>query len=222
LSPRTRRVEPISLVLHEDPLSPWCLVAERRIAAALEDLAFAFTPLRHAPFPLRVEPRAMTKKERRDFVGSVRRAAREPEGRGITPDLWLSLDPPLTSIPALTALAAARLQGSAREAALRAALHEAALVRGLNVARADVLLELAEQVGLDLGRFAGALRAPETEKTVRAALDDALDKGIEAAPALVIGDEWLVAGARSTDEYRAILSRYATARLGLPQERTLH
>jgi predicted DsbA family dithiol-disulfide isomerase len=221
VSPRTRPNEPISLVLYEDPLSPWCLVAERRIVAAMEDLAGAFA-LRHEPFPTRPEARAMSKTERRELARIARKAAKEPEAAGTTPDLWLSSDPPLTSLPALAALAAARLQGTTREAALRGAIREAALVRGLNIARTDVLLELAERAGLDLSRFSGALFAPATEARVREALDDAQDKGVRDVPALVIADEWLVAGTRSADEYRAVLLRYVTARLGLPPVRTLH
>jgi predicted DsbA family dithiol-disulfide isomerase len=57
---------------------------------------------------------------------------------------------------------------------------------------------------------------------VREAFEDALDKGIDVAPALVIGDEWLVAGARTRDEYRQVLGRYATKRLGVPLLRTVH
>jgi predicted DsbA family dithiol-disulfide isomerase len=85
-----------------------------------------------------------------------------------------------------------------------------------------VLLELAERVGLDLGRFAGALFAPATEERVRESFAEADDKGIRDAPALVIGDEWLVAGARTVEEYRSILRRYVAARLGLPAARILH
>lgn len=210
----------ISLVLYEDPLSPWCLIAEQRIQAAAAELGIAFQ-LQHAPFPLRAEPRALTKSERRALARAARRAAREPEAKGLTADLWLSPDPPLTSVPALTALAAARLQGAARENALRKALRDAALVQGVNVTRRDVLLELAERVGLDVQRFAGAL-STQVEKRVRAAFEDALAKGIDGAPALVIGDEWLVAGPRSTEEYLVILRRYAATRGGLAPERTLH
>lgn len=213
--------EQVSLVLYEDPLSPWCLVAERRVTAAMEALSIDFT-LRHAPFPQRVEPRAISSTERRRLALAARRAAREPEGIGVTPDLWLSTDPPLTSVPACTAIAAARLQGASHEAALREAIREAALVRGLNVARTDVLLELAERTGLDLGSFTRTFLSPTTEQQIRDTLLDAQDRGIQEAPALVIGDEWLVAGMRSAEDYRSILHRYATARFQAPRQRVLH
>lgn len=220
--PRTRHTEPIPLVLYEDPLSPWCLVAERRVRAAMDDLAGGFA-LTLASFPTRVDDdRAMSRGELRELARSARKAAKEPEAAGTVPDLWLSRDPPLTSLPALNALAAARLQGKSHEAALRAAIREAALFRGLNVSRTDVLLELAERAGLDLAHFSGALVAPATARRVRDSVDEAIDRGIRGAPALVIADEWLVAGARPADEYRTILRRYTRSRLGLAPRRTLH
>jgi predicted DsbA family dithiol-disulfide isomerase len=209
-------------VLYEDPLSPWCLVAERRLRVALDDVAGPFAPLRLEPFPLRLEPRAVTPREKRDLARAARRAAKEPEAAATTPELWLSDDAPLTTLPALAALEAARLQGPSRETAFREALRDAALVRGINATRRDVLYELAEAAGLDVGRFATALSAPATERRVVDSYEEALGKGIDAAPALVIGDEWLVAGARSVDEYRSVLRRYAAARLGIAGVRVVH
>jgi predicted DsbA family dithiol-disulfide isomerase len=220
--PTSFPAERVPLVLYDDPLSPWCLIAERRITAALEDLPGVFAPLRHAPFPGRVDPYPLTRAELRAYARVARRAAREPEGAGTCPDLWLSPDPPLSSVPALAALAAARLQGAAHEEALRQAVRQAALFRGVNVARTDVLLELAERAGLDLARFAAAFQARRSADRVRESLEEAVEKGIECAPALVVGEEWLVSGPRSADEYRALLRRYAIVRLGHPSERTLH
>ena len=213
--------EPIALVLYEDPLSPWCALAERRIAEAAADLGVR-VELRHAPYPLRAEPRLPSRRERRRLARAAQRASQAPGGHGLRPDLWLSDDPPLSSIPPLAALAAARRQGRAHEAALRLALREAALVRGLNVARLDVLYELAERCGLDLERFAGAVAAPATERAVLAVWRTARGRGIDSAPALVIGEEWLVVGARRTEMYRSILRRFVSERLGMAPARTFH
>jgi predicted DsbA family dithiol-disulfide isomerase len=215
-------VEPVSLVLYQDPLWPWCLVAEQRIRAAIDEVSGSFEPLRLEPFPLRPVARAPSPSERRAFARAARKAAKEPEAARTTPDLWLSEDPPLTTLPVLTALAAARLQGFAREDALREAIREAGLVRGINVTRRDVLYELAQAAGLDMARFAAALAAPATERRVRDAFEAAVDSGIENAPALVIGDEWLVTGPRTVAEYRDVLQRYAASRLGVASERTVH
>ena len=221
MSPRNRH-DRASLVLFQDPLSPWCLVAEHRIAAAADSFPGAFRPLRLEPFPTRVTPRALSKGERCSLARAARRAAREPELSGSIPDLWLSPDPPLSSLPVLTAFCAARLQGSTRELALRNAVREAAHYRGLNVARTDVLLELAHVAGLDVPRFAAALAAPATEVRVQESLRAALQRGVREVPALVIGDEWLVVGARRTEVYRSILRRYVSARVGFDAVQTVH
>ena len=205
------RADLASLVLYQDPLSPWCLVAERRIAAAAAHLPGVFGPLRLEPFPTRVTPRALTRSERCALARAARRAAREPEVSGSIPDLWLSPDAPLSSVPVLAALAAARLQGAHREAAFRAAVRQAAFYRGLNVSRSDVLLELADRAGLDLAAFAAVLASPWAELRVQRAMEAALERGVEEVPSLVIGEEWLVVGTRRTADYRSILRRYASA-----------
>jgi predicted DsbA family dithiol-disulfide isomerase len=212
----------VSLVLYQDPLSPWCLVAEQRILAAAESLAGAYRPLRLEPFPTRVTPRALSKAERCSLARAARRAAREPELTGSIPDLWLSPDPPLSSLPVLVAFSAARLQGATRELALRNAVREAAHYRGLNVSRTDVLLELAEVAGLDVARFAAALSAPAMYSRVQETLRAALERGVREVPALVIGDEWLVVGARRTEVYRSILRRYVSARVGIDAAQLVH
>jgi predicted DsbA family dithiol-disulfide isomerase len=179
--------------------------------------------LEHAPFPRRWDLRVPGARERRARARAVERAARERDAPPLSPELWSSASPPASGAPALVALAAARLQGAEQEATLRAALREAALVRGLDVSRQDVLVEVASRdATLDLGRFLSALRAPATERQVRAAFDDAIDRGIETAPAVVVGEEWLVTGPRAADEYHDILRRYLNLRAGVPTERTVH
>lgn len=222
VSTRIRHADPVSLVLYQDPLSPWCVLAEERIVAAAGSLPGAFRPLRLEPFPTRVTPRALSKSERCTLARASRRAAREPELSGVIPDLWLSPDPPLSSVPVLSALCAARLQGPSREVALRAAICEAAHYRGLNVARTDVLLELAHVAGLDVAWFAAALAAPSAGLRVEQALEAALARGVREVPALVIGEEWLVVGARRTEVYRSILRRYVSTKVGAVAVRTVH
>jgi predicted DsbA family dithiol-disulfide isomerase len=214
--------EPVSLVLYDDPVSPWCLVAERRVRAALDELHGTFAPLRLEPFPLRADPGALSPSERRALVRAARRAAREPEAAGTNAELWLARNPPHSTLPALAAVLAARLQGARQEAALREAVRDAALVRGLDPTRRDVLLELAVAAGLDVARFDAALSSPATGRRVLECFEEALDKGIVAAPALVIGDEWLIAGPRGAQEYLRVLRRYAATRLGLQTLRVVH
>jgi predicted DsbA family dithiol-disulfide isomerase len=222
VAPSQREQARVSLQLHADLLDPWCWIAERRVAAVAEAYPGRFA-IEFAPFPRRWDLRLPSARERAARTRALERAAREKDAPPLSSDLWSSPSPPASGAPALVAVAAAQLQGAIQARALRDALRDAALVRGLDVSRTDVIVELASRDPmLDLARFVSALRAPGTERQVRAAFDDALDKGIESAPALVVGDEWLVGGVRSAAEYHDILQRYLNMRAGVPTERTVH
>jgi predicted DsbA family dithiol-disulfide isomerase len=214
---------PIVLRLHGDLLDPWCWIAERRIARAAEELHGRFTPLAHAPLPKRWEARAASLAERRQRAAELRRAAREPDAPPFSPELWTGSAPgPLSPAPALVAVAAAALQGRAAASALREALREAALVRGLDVSRPDIVMEVAARAGLDLARFVPAFEAPATERALLDDVAEAAEMGIRSGPALVIADDWMVAGVRSLRDYRLVLKRYLAARVGAHVEHTVH
>ena len=214
---------PISLALHGDVLDPWCWIAEKRIAIAAEELHGRFMSLEHAPLPRRWDPRAPTAAERKHRAVELRRAAKEPDAPAFSSELWsASVTAPVSSAPALVAIAAARLQGRAAESAVRDALREAALVRALDVSRTDVIMEVAARAGVDLARFVPAFEAPATERALLAEIGEAEEQGIEASPSLVIGDDWMVTGARPLRDYRVILKRYLAVRAGTPVAHTVH
>ena len=216
-------LSPISLALHGDVLDPWCWLAERRIVIAAEELHGRFTPLAHVPLPQRWEARAPTALERRNRARDLKRAAKEPDAPPFSPELWSAgAAGPVSSAPALIAIAAARLQGRAAEASLREALREASLVRALDVSRSDVVVEVAARAGLDLARFIPAFEAPGTERALLDEIAEAVEQGIESGPALIIGGEWMVCGARSLRDYRILLKRYLATRAGTPVEHTVH
>jgi predicted DsbA family dithiol-disulfide isomerase len=208
-------------VLHGDLLDPWSWIAERRIAIAADELHGRFT-LGHAALPRRWEARAPSAFERRRRVRELKRAAGEPDAPPLTAELWAGPTGPQSSAPALVAVAAAQLQGAAAAAALREKLREAALVAGIDVSRRDVIVEVAARAGLDLSRFVPAFEAPGTERALREEIVAARELGVEVSPALVINEDWLVAGVRSLKDYRMLLKRYLSQRVGAPVEHTVH
>jgi predicted DsbA family dithiol-disulfide isomerase len=214
---------PIPLVLHGDILDPWCWIAEKRVVMAADELHGRFLPLEHAPLPRRWEPRAPSARERRNRIRELRRAAREPDAPPFSSEIWsASITGPLTSAPALVAVAAARFQGLPAANRLRAALREAALVTGLDISRRDVILEVAARAGLDLARFVPALEAPGTERALREDIEEARELGVEESPSLVINDDWLVPGLRTFRDYRLLMKRYLAMRAGTMVAHTVH
>jgi predicted DsbA family dithiol-disulfide isomerase len=214
---------PISLTLHGDVLDPWCWIVERRVVIAAEELHGRFMPLVHVPLPKRWEARAPSAAERRQRARDLRRAAQEADAPHFSPELWSASAPgPVSSAPALVAIAAAGLQGRAAASALREALREAALVRALDVSRRDIVVEVAALAGIDLALFMPAFEAPGTERALLDEVAEAAELGIETGPALVIGDDWMIAGVRSFRDYRVALKRYLAARAGTHVEHTVH
>lgn len=204
--------EPIELILHHDVLCGWSWLADKRLRLLQEEMP-GLLKIEYRPFPLRVEEMVPSERERKAEIRALRKVAREQDGKGIVADLWKSNDPPRSSLPPLIAMEAARIVGgiAARDRMLHA-MRRAALCAGLNISRDDVLLELAEQCRLDVGRFSTALRNSGTKRLVTDPWEDAASHGIEATPAVVVGGEWLLTGARSVDEYREAVERFVEKR----------
>jgi predicted DsbA family dithiol-disulfide isomerase len=208
-------------VLHHDVLCSWCYLADARLEYLRDEYGPALRwSLR--PYPLRPENQIPDKKQRALLARHFRRVAREQEGKGVKPDLWTGQDPPASSVPPLLALEAALPQGPELQRELLKAMRRAAFLQGINVARRDVQLELASQVGLDVGQFIERLDDPRLEQDVNEAAEEAEALGIKGVPALVIGGEWLMQGCRELSEYREVIDKYLRERVAAAQVRTMH
>jgi predicted DsbA family dithiol-disulfide isomerase len=212
---------PLDLVLYHDVLCSWCYVADARFEY-LRDEYGPQVRFRLRPYPLRPDTQIPDKRQRAVLARHFRRVAKEPEGLLVKPDLWTGRDPPASSIPALAALEAALMQGPSLQRDLLVAMRRAAFHDGINVARRDVQVELAAQVGLDVSRFLDQLDNPRLEQEVLEAVEEAESLGIRGVPALVIGGEWLMQGCRDLAEYRHVIDKYLSERVAQSQVRMMH
>jgi predicted DsbA family dithiol-disulfide isomerase len=215
-------METIELVLHHDVLCGWSWLADKRLRA-LADEFHGMVKIDYRPYPLRIDEMVPTDREREAEIKALRKVGREKDGKGIVPDLWRSADPPRSSVPPLLAMEAARIIGgvSGRDRLL-GAMRRAALQLGLNVSRDDVLVELAEQCGLDVGRFTTALNNSGTKRLVMGPWEEANQRGIEATPAVLVGGEWLLSGTRTIAEYRETIERFIEKRCLYVPSRVVH
>ncbi|HWV37976.1 MAG TPA: DsbA family protein [Vulgatibacter sp.] len=212
----------IDLVLHHDVLCPWSALAESRLRIVVEECEGAVR-LELSPFAIRVEERLPSSREALSAIRAIRKVAKEPEGRGIKPDLWRSGDPPRSSVPPLVALEAAKiLGGDAAHSRLLVAMRRAAFRHGVNISRDDVILELAEKCGLDVGRFATAFASQATRRLITSKHEQASFRGVRSVPSLVIGGEWIVCGARSLEEYRETIRRFGEQHALRIPDRVVH
>jgi predicted DsbA family dithiol-disulfide isomerase len=218
--------KPLQITVYQDVLCSWCYLADLRLDTLKQEFGDAIR-WHVRPYPLRLHDTRPTERELRGFTEEVRRAQqeKEPVARLLSTELWQGGDPPRSSIPALTALEAARLQGPAARAYLARAMQRAALEQGVNVTRTDVVFELASRVGLEMSPFAAAFNSDKTRKLILEEHQLAASRGVRGVPTLVIGGRWMVCGLREVSEYRehilTCLGKLATPRPG-SSERLLH
>ena len=110
------------------------------------------------------------------------------------------------SLPVLAGVKAAERQGGAlaRETYFEHA-QEAHLIQCRNVADREVLLDLAQDLALDLGRFERDLDSGECDPAVLAETEAARARGIESTPTVVFDDAWALPGAVPVENYLAVL-----------------
>jgi len=212
----------LELVLYHDVLCGWSWLAEKRLLLLREEMG-PYLRIRRRPFAVRPEARIPTRWECMAEASNWRKVARERDAEPIVTDLWRSSDPPTSSMPPLWALhAAAIVGGNVGAERLLAELRRAAFLQGINVSRDDVILEIAAKIGLPMSRFANAYFSEHTRRTVRDQHEDACSRGIDSVPTVILGDEWMLAGARTVEEYRSAIRRYVQQQgLRMPQ-RSVH
>ncbi len=193
--------KPLEIVVYQDPLCAWCYLADRRLTTVRRELGDAFV-WRARPFALRIKDAALTEKERQDWAKEVEEAKLEPDAAALTRTLWEGPDLPRSSLPALIALEAARMQGRDAQKALAQAMQRAAMEGGVNVTRDDVVFELAQGSGLNMGKFAAAIRSPDIKTLVLDGHRQAESRGVKGVPCLVIAGRWMLSGLRTEQEYR--------------------
>lgn len=193
----------LDICIYQDVLCPWCFVLEERLDLLRRELG-TWAHWRTRPFPLWLKQAALSEKEIKNALAEVERAKDEPEGVVLSAELWRN-QPPRSSVPALMALEAAKLQGEGRMAELARAMKNAALIQGVDVTVGDTALELAARTGLDMNRFSAAYQSESLKKLVLEEHRLAKGRGVKGVPTLVVNGRWMISGLRELTEYRELL-----------------
>ncbi len=97
--------------------------------------------------------------------------------------------------------------GYALQTALKLALFEAHFNHRRPIGEREVLLEIAEQTGLDRAEAARALDSEEYARKIRAEESAAWDMNISGVPAILVAHRFLIPGAQSAEVYAESLRR---------------
>ena len=151
-----------------DPLCGWCYGAQPLVSAAVAMLGDRLALRLHGG-ALFAEPQELTPAMAEHIVRAderIEEISGQPFGDAYTEGLLAEQGTVLYSLPPIAAvLAAERLHPQAAYPMLVAIQH-AHYQRGLRVAEADVLAELAEEIGLDAAQFADAFATVGGSETI--------------------------------------------------------
>lgn len=127
-------------------------------------------------------------------MGPIWLQAKHMSGTFINDRLWFS-DPPASSYPACAAVKCAALQGRGAAEAYLYMLREAALVAGKNIAKKEVLLDLARKLStaqpamFDAMLFEQQITSDQVVENFRKDLNEVAARGITRFPSLHISLE---------------------------------
>jgi predicted DsbA family dithiol-disulfide isomerase len=98
-----------------------------------------------------------------------------------------------------------RADASGRAQAAKLALFRAFFTEGRAIDRTEVLLDVAEEIGLDRDEAEAGLASPEIASEVRAIERNWTSQGLTGVPAMVFDSRHLVSGAQGVEAYGRIL-----------------
>ncbi|MES9879273.1 MAG: DsbA family protein [Sedimenticola sp.] len=103
-------------------------------------------------------------------------------------DFWSLCQPRRSTWPACRAVIAAREQGAVYEGDMIEAIQQAYYLRALNPSDRDILITLAQEIGLDIAVFAQQLDSDTTRKQLEQEMAQGLAMGVRSFPSLVLQD----------------------------------
>ena len=216
----------LSIDIWSDVMCPWCLVGWGNLSQALDQLdgeieadvrwhAFELNP----DMPEEGEERTAhiarkygrTIEQSRDVQGQMRTAAEaagvslDYEGDDPAPDamMWNTFE----AHKLLTWTA--EQHGAAKQTQLKLALFKAHFNERRRIGEREVLLDLAEKVGLDRAAASAALDDEEVAHKTRAEERAAWDMNISGVPAMILEGRFMVPGAQPPEAYANALRRVA-------------
>ena len=216
----------LTIDIWSDVMCPWCLVGWGNLQQALEQLdgeieadvrwhAFELNP----DMPEEGEERTAhiarkygrTIEQSRDVQGQMRTAAEaagvslDYEGDDPAPDamMWNTFE----AHKLLTWTA--EQHGAAKQTQLKLALFKAHFNERRRIGEREVLLDLAEKVGLDRAAASAALDDEEVAHKTRAEERAAWDMNISGVPAMILEGRFMVPGAQPPEAYANALRRVA-------------
>ena len=208
----------IKLDILSDPICPWCYIGKANLDRALEahpDHPFA---IEWHPFQLNPDmPEGGM--DRRDYLETkfggrenavkvYSRIAEAAEAAGLSIDFGKIQRTPNT-IDAHRLIHWAGLEG--RQTAAVSRLFKAYFEEGRDIGSAEVLLDIAEGIGLDRQMVARLLDSDADVADIRARDAHTRERGVTGVPTFVVGNQHVVPGAQPPELWAQVIEELTAA-----------
>lgn len=211
-SPDARPTVQIDVV--SDVVCPWCIVGFQQLEQALQSVN-VLARLRWHPFELNptMGPDGQNLREHiMEKYGSTSEQSQQARDRltGLGADLGFTFNfheqsRIVNTFAAHQLLDWAESQG--RQHPLKLALFNAYFTDQKDVSDIEVIVGVAQSVGMDPDLARAALASRKHETPVRQKQQFWTSRGISGVPAMVFGGKYLLTGAQGVDTYRQVLQR---------------
>lgn len=216
----------LTIDIWSDVMCPWCAIGYGQLKKALGELEGEIdAQIRWHAFELNPDMPESGEDQAAHLQRKYRRppeegAAIRAQMRSIAESAGVSLDyqgegeaPPAMMWNTFAAHClltwALETAGPGKQTELKLALFRAHFNERRNIGARDVLLDVAESVGLDRAGALSALTDPDIAARVRAEERKAWDMNITGVPAMVIEGKFMIPGAQAPETYVSALRRVA-------------
>lgn len=216
----------LTIDIWSDVMCPWCAIGYGQLSRALDQLGGEIeAEVRWRPFELNPEMPESGEEQSAHLARKYRRSAAETDSvrgqmKAIADSAGISLAwegegdaPPAMMWNTFAAHClltwALEEYGPAMQTELKLALFRAHFNQRRRIGARDVLLDVAEEVGLDRFGSLAALSDPAIGARVRAEEQQAWDMNVTGVPAMVVQGKFLIPGAQAPETYVTALRRVA-------------
>lgn len=214
----TTQASPLKIDFVSDVSCPWCIIGLKSLEQALDRIGDQVrTDIHFQPFELNPnmgsEGQDITEHLAEKYGASTEQSERNREAiraRGAAVGFTFNMEKRgriYNTFDAHRLLHWAELEG--RQHALKTALFEAYFTQGQDPSSHEVLLAVAEKVGLDKARAQQILSSEEYAQDVRLQEQFYLNSGIHSVPAIIINDKHLIQGGQPAEVFERALRQIA-------------
>ncbi|THK36965.1 DsbA family protein [Ensifer sp. MPMI2T] len=202
-------METVKIDIVSDVVCPWCYLGKRRLDQAVANVAGdVHVTIQWRPYQLNPDLPAEGVDHKRHLAAklggqdAVDRAHKTLEGLGREDGIDFNFEAVKISPNTLDAhrlIRWAATNGEETQAEVVRLLFKANFEEGRNVGDHAVLLEIAEQAGLDVPVIAALLTSDADKDSVKQEIDVAREMGVSGVPCFIIDQQYAVMGAQSVD-----------------------